>query len=57
MDEDIGQLAAMSDIEMQSRLAEKPSLIRRLRINAAPTLTGLFDAPAHMLSGGLDRRY
>jgi exodeoxyribonuclease-1 len=52
LDEDIGRLAAMNDIEMQSRLAEKPSPIRRLRINAAPTLTALFDAPPHMLSGG-----
>jgi hypothetical protein len=34
-----------------SRLSEKPSPIRRLRINAAPTLTALFDAPDHMLNG------
>lgn len=54
LDEDIGRLAAMSDIEMQSHLAEKPSPIRRLRINAAPTLTALYDAPAHMLSGSID---
>lgn len=51
LDEDIELLAAMSDIKMQSHLAEKPSPIRRLRINAAPTLTPLFDAPAHMLGG------
>lgn len=53
LDEDIGRLAAMSDVELQSRLSEKPSPIRRLRINAAPTLTALFDAPTHMLSSGL----
>lgn len=51
LDEDIGRLTTMNDIEMQSRLAEKPSPIRRFRINAAPTLTSLFDAPAHMLNG------
>lgn len=37
LDEDIERLAAMSDMEMQARLAEIPSPIRRLRINAAPT--------------------
>lgn len=52
LDEDIGRLAAMSDVELRDRLAEKPSPIRRLRINAAPTLTALFDAPAHMFSSG-----
>jgi exodeoxyribonuclease I len=41
----------MSDAELQSRLSEKPSPIRRLRINGAPTLTALFDAPGHMLNG------
>jgi exodeoxyribonuclease I len=49
--EDIEPLAAMSDVELQSRLSEKPSPIRRLRINAAPTLTAVFDAPEHMLNG------
>lgn len=52
LDEDIGRLSAMSDVELRSRLAEKPSPLRRLRINAAPTLTALFDAPAHMLNSG-----
>lgn len=52
LDEDIEQLAAMSDVQLQSRLSEKPSPIRRLRVNAAPTLTALFDAPAHLLNGG-----
>jgi exodeoxyribonuclease-1 len=49
--EDVEPLAAMNDVELQSRLSEKPSPIRRLRINAAPTLTALFDAPDHILNG------
>ena len=49
--EDVERLAAMSDFELQTRLSEKPSPIRRLKINSAPTLTALFDAPAHMLGG------
>lgn len=49
LDEDIDRLAAMSEPALQAHLAEKPSPIRRLRVNAAPTLTALFDAPAHML--------
>lgn len=47
--EDVERLATMTDFELQIRLSEKPSPIRRVRINAAPTLTALFDAPAHML--------
>jgi exodeoxyribonuclease I len=47
--EDVERFAAMSDFALQTRLSEKPSPIRRVRINAAPTLTALFDAPAHML--------
>jgi exodeoxyribonuclease-1 len=50
--EDVERLAAMSDLDLQTRLSEKPSPIRRLKINAAPTLTALFDAPAHTLVGG-----
>ncbi|MBB2156560.1 exodeoxyribonuclease I [Gluconacetobacter diazotrophicus] len=49
---DVGQLARMSDVELQAHLAQKPSPIRRFRINAAPTLTAFFDAPEHMLDGG-----
>ena len=49
--EDVELLAAMNEVELQSRLSEKPSPIRRLRINAAPTLTALFDAPDHILNG------
>ncbi|KJC41504.1 exodeoxyribonuclease I [Bradyrhizobium sp. LTSP885] len=49
--EEVEPLAAMNDVELQFRLSEKPSPIRRLRVNAAPTLTALFDAPDHMLNG------
>ena len=48
---DIELLAAMNDVELRSSLSEKPSPIRRLRINAAPTLTELFEAPDHMMNG------
>jgi exodeoxyribonuclease-1 len=41
----------MSDVELQSRLSEKPSPIRRVRINGAPTLTELFAAPERILNG------
>jgi exodeoxyribonuclease I len=50
--EDAGRFAAMSDFELQIHLTQKPSPIRRFRINAAPTLTAFFDAPEHMLGGG-----
>ncbi|WP_398469803.1 exonuclease domain-containing protein [Tardiphaga sp.] len=49
--EDVERLSGLSDADLLSRLSEKPSPIRRLRINAAPTLTALFDAPVHMLNG------
>lgn len=48
----VGQLAGMSDVELQAHLAQKPSPIRRFRVNSAPTLTAFFDAPEHMLDGG-----
>lgn len=47
----VDRLAGMSDLELQNHLAQKPNPIRRFRINAAPTLTAFFDAPAHMLDG------
>lgn len=53
---DVGQLARMSDFELQVHLAQKPSPIRRFRVNSAPTLTAFFDAPEHMLAGSsIDR--
>lgn len=51
LNEDVGRLAAMSAPELQVHLTQKPSPIRRFRINAAPTLTAFFDAPEHMLEG------
>lgn len=51
MGENVGRLAGMGDVELRAHLAQKPCPIRRFRINAAPTLTALFDAPAHMLGG------
>lgn len=52
LDADLGQLAAMNDVESRDYLARKPCPIRSLRINAAPTLTALFDAPGHVLHDG-----
>lgn len=52
LNHDVGQLAGMSDVELQTYLAQKPSPIRHFRINAAPTLTAFFDAPEYMLDGG-----
>ena len=51
LNEDVNRLAAMSDLELQIHLTQKPSPIRRFRINAAPTLTAFFDAPEHMVDG------
>ncbi|WP_159729490.1 exodeoxyribonuclease I [Methylosinus sp. Ce-a6] len=53
LNQDIGQLAAMNDVELKAHLSQKPSPIRRFRVNSAPTLTAFFDAPEHMLDGGL----
>lgn len=52
LNQDVDQLSRMNDGELQAHLAQKPSPIRRFRINAAPTLTAFFDAPEHMLDGG-----
>lgn len=52
LNQDIGQLAVMGDVELQAHLSQKPSPIRRFRVNSAPMLTALFDAPEHMLDGG-----
>ncbi|AGK59722.1 exodeoxyribonuclease I [Hyphomicrobium denitrificans 1NES1] len=45
------RFAAMTDDELRTELAQKPCPVRRLRINAAPTLTALYDAPEVMLDG------
>jgi exodeoxyribonuclease I len=51
LDVDIDRLADMPDEELRTELARKPSPVRRLRVNAAPTLTPLYDAPDLMLNG------
>ena len=48
---DVDRFAAMTDDELRAELAQKPCPVRRLRINAAPTLTALYDAPEVMLDG------
>lgn len=45
--------ATLTDDEIRGRVVEKGGPIRRLAINAAPTLTSLWDASDHLL-GGLD---
>lgn len=45
------ELNAMSDEELQNYLSVKPSPIRRLRINAGPTLTAFYDASETMFNG------
>jgi exodeoxyribonuclease I len=51
LDGDVDRLARMSDEELRAELSLKPSPVRRLRVNAAPTLTPLYDAPDLMLNG------
>jgi exodeoxyribonuclease-1 len=48
---DVDRFAAMTDDELRAELTQKPCPVRRLRINAAPTLTALYDAPGVMLDG------
>ena len=48
---DVDRFAAMTDDELRTELAQKACPVRRLRINAAPTLTALYDAPEVMLDG------
>jgi exodeoxyribonuclease-1 len=48
---DVDRLARMSDEELRAELGLKPSPVRRLGVNAAPTLTPLYDAPGLMLNG------
>jgi exodeoxyribonuclease-1 len=51
LDIDIERFASMADEGLRVELAVKPSPVRRLRINAAPTLTAFYDAPDQMLNG------
>jgi exodeoxyribonuclease I len=48
---DVEALVAASDDELETALACKPSPIRWLRTNAAPTITTLFDATEEMVGG------
>jgi exodeoxyribonuclease-1 len=49
LDTDLGALFAAADNDLKTALACKPSPIRWLRVNAAPTVTTLFDATEEML--------
>jgi exodeoxyribonuclease I len=51
LDSDVDRFTAMTDDELRAALAQRPCPVRRLRINAAPTLTALYDAPEAMLGG------
>jgi exodeoxyribonuclease-1 len=48
---DVDRFAAMTDEELRAELVQKPCPVRRLRTNAAPTLTALHEASAMMLDG------
>ena len=51
LNSDVNCFAAMTEDELRIELAHKPCPVRRLRINAAPTLTALYDAPEVILDG------
>lgn len=51
LNSDVDRFAAMTDDELRAELAQRPCPVRRLRINAAPTLTALYDAPGVILDG------
>lgn len=51
LDVDVERFASMTDEELRAEFTVRPSPVRRLRINAAPTLTALYDAPDQMLNG------
>jgi exodeoxyribonuclease-1 len=50
LDCDLDRLSEISDEELRTEFTKKPSSVRRLRINAAPTITPLYDAPDLMLN-------
>lgn len=50
LDIDLNALARMSDAEQQAVFSQKPNPMRTLKVNAAPTLTALFDASERMLA-------
>jgi exodeoxyribonuclease I len=51
LDGDLDRLVRMSEEELSAELSVKPSPVRRLRVNTAPILTPLYDAPDQMLNG------
>lgn len=51
LNSDVKRYAAMTDDGLLVELAQKPCPIRRIRVNAAPTLTALYDAPDMILNG------
>jgi exodeoxyribonuclease I len=51
LDEAATKLSSMPNEMMQSYLYDRPSPIRKLRINAAPVLTPFYDASETMLNG------
>jgi exodeoxyribonuclease-1 len=51
LDVSVDDLRRISDEQLQAELSKKPSPIRSVRTNAAPTLTELFDATEEMLGG------
>lgn len=51
VDSDTDSLSKLTDDELRSVMTQKPCPIRRLRINAAPTVTAFYDAPEIMLVG------
>jgi exodeoxyribonuclease-1 len=53
LDGDLDRFSQMSDEALSVELSLKPSPVRRLRVNAAPTLTPLYDAPDLMLNGAI----
>ena len=46
----VEHLAALGEADLRNQFAQKPCPVRRLRVNAAPTLTPLYDASGFMLS-------
>lgn len=51
LDMPLKELALMPNEALQAYLSAKPSPVRRVRINASPTLTAFYDAPDLMLNG------
>lgn len=46
---DLALFRGMTDVQMQQRLKASPKPLRKIKANAAPSMTALDDAPAHCL--------